>query len=239
MPYYTTEILSANQEMTPEGFLLAKGVRIARTATQIYLADELRGSDGRPLVRPAPGSVYVRIEREPEHVFRPETIASFEGKAFTINHPDVDVTPANWQRLAHGVVKDVRRGAGADADCLVADLLVTSESAIEKVRDEGVREVSCGYSADYQEIQPGLGRQFNIIGNHLALVDQGRCGSRCAIGDSLPMKKKTFIDKIRQAFTTNDSAALEEALKDTPTQDEAEESEEEKRKRPRTPSTPF
>ena len=55
-----------------------------------------------------------------------------------------------------------------------------------------MREVSCGYDADYEQTSPGKGKQSNIIGNHLALVDQGRAGHAYAIQDHKGAKKMDF-----------------------------------------------
>ncbi len=229
MRFYTTQIISSNLELTPEGFLLCRNVPIARTGTQLYLESELLNNDGQPLVRGNADGI-VRIERDPGVVFDEATIASFEGKPVTLDHPTSDVNPSNWSALAKGVVQNVRRGVSLEDDYLVADLLITSADAIKQVRDKGLREVSCGYDSGYEEIEPGRGRQTNIVGNHLALVEKGRCGSRCAIGDSMQKNKVTFMDRVRAAFKNRDEAELEEALKES-TSDEEAETEEEKKKR--------
>lgn len=170
----------------------------------------------------------VRIDRAATEVFSPTTIASFEGKAITLNHPTEDVSPENWTSLAKGIVQNVRRGANPDDDYLLADLLITDASAIRSVRD-GLKEVSAGYDADYEEIEPGRGRQTNIVGNHLALVERGRCGSRCAIGDSqLKNTKSKWFDSIRAAFSNRDQAEFEKVLTTDVDEDETEE---EKKKR--------
>src|SRR5260363_78910 len=62
--------------------------------------------------------------------------------------PDVLVTPQNWNTLAKGVTQHVRRGEGEQDGLLLADLLITDAFAIQQVR-AGLREVSCGYEADY------------------------------------------------------------------------------------------
>lgn len=95
-----------------------------------------------------------------------------------------------------------------------------------------LREVSCGYDADYEQLAVGRGRQMNIVGNHVALVERGRCGPRCAIGDSEVAKttdakpKRTWRDRVMTAFRAKDEAALEEALEGAKTSDEEEEEEE-------------
>ena len=142
------------------------------------------------------------INRSEAEVFRPETLASFEGKPFTIDHPDEDVSPENWQNLARGMVFNVRRGDGAARDLMLADILVTDAEAIAAVQG-GMRELSCGYDAEFEVIRPGVGRQINIMGNHVALVDHGRAGGRCKIKDmenTMVKKKNTggLMDKLRR-----------------------------------------
>jgi hypothetical protein len=209
MRFYTTEILSVNRHLTPEGYLLCKGVPIARTGTMLYAAGEVpvTAKDG-----------VITIHRDSADVFSADTIKSFEGKPVTLGHPAVDVSPANWSSLAKGFLQDVRRGTGLEDEFLLADLLITDQQAIQQVRD-GLRETSCGYDADYQELQPGLGRQTNIYGNHLALVERGRCGNRCAIGDN-EMKKGKWLEKLRAAFTSRDEAQFDAALKEEPETDD-------------------
>lgn len=202
MNYYATEKLGPKQSLTPEGFLLCEDVPIARIGEMIY------GPGETPITVGEDGVAH--IFRDEEQVFRPETVASFNGKPVVNGHPMEDVTPLNWRDVTVGFVLNVRRGAGANADCLLGDLVLTDRAAIEAVRN-GLREVSCGYDADYIQIAPGKGKQINIIGNHLALVEAGRCGPRCAIGDQISSQelhmtvkerlKKLFADKDEKGFT--------------------------------------
>jgi hypothetical protein len=143
----------------------------------------------------------VLIQREAEEVFRPETIASFEGKAVTITHPTDFVDPNNWSRLAKGILQNVRRGEGDAIDDLIADLLITDSVAINLVKN-GLREVSCGYEAEYTQTGAGRGLQKNIVGNHCALVDQGRAGSSYAINDhkGKASMKTTLLEKLTKRF---------------------------------------
>ncbi len=176
---------------TPEGFLICEAVPIARIGEQLY------GDGETPIAAGADG--ICRIQRDEAEVFRPETMASFEGKDVVDEHPDEGVTPDNWRDLAVGHVQNVRRGTGVDDEYLFADLIIKHPDAIAAVR-AGKREVSCGYDADYEETGPGQGRQLNIVGNHVALVLRGRCGPRCAIrdGERLIMpKKQTMRDYLR------------------------------------------
>jgi hypothetical protein len=223
--YFATTKLSENIHETPEGFLICIGVPIARTGEMIY------GKDETPLEVGEDGKVI--IQRDEKEVFRPETIASFEGKALTITHPVEFVTPKNWSMLAKGVIQNVRRAPEKDADgesVLLADVLIMDSIAINLVKN-GLREVSCGYEAEYIQTENGKGKQTKIIGNHLALVEQGRAGSAYAIndhkGDSMTMLEKLLA----KLGITKDSAmakVIDEALKEDEKKAKDEKAEEKK-----------
>lgn len=178
---YTTGQLGRTREITPEGYLLCRDVPIARIGTLMY-------ADGEVPVT-ADNTGLIIIYRGEDVLFDQITIASAESKPITDDHPDDWVTPDNWKELSKGVGKDVRRGDGVDSDYLMADLLVMDKETIQKVLD-GKVEISLGYDADYTETSKGKGLQSNIRVNHIALVEKGRCGSRCSIGDSF-MSTKT------------------------------------------------
>ena len=187
--YFATK-LSPNISEMPNGFLICKNVPIARTGEQEYLGSELGLQDGRR-------DEVVIVTREESEVFSPETLASFEGTIFTDEHPSEEVTTQNVQYLQRGFVKDVRRGSGADADKILADIIVTDSVTIGKIVNDGKREVSCGYKCEYVE-QDGKIYQKNIRGNHVALVDSGRAGKDVAIKDSAvkkDRKEKFFMAK--------------------------------------------
>lgn len=203
-----TEQLGRTRYLTPEGFLLCQGVRLARVGPMLYAPDEM------PDIEPGTNRMVV-IERGPEVLFDPETILSFAGKAVTNDHPPTPVTPDNFRDYAVGVILNPRQGEGVEADYLIGDLLITDAQAIADV-DAGKREVSCGYDVEVEQIKPGLGRVTKIVGNHNALVKRGRAGPSCSIQDEEPAmakpRKRTIIDRLRTAFKANDEAAFEEEL---------------------------
>ena len=173
--YYGSK-LSPNQTETPEGFLICLNVPIARTGIQTYLRSEL-GFDDDP-------TGLVDVMRTEDEVFSDATIASFEGKPATEDHPPVEVTPDNIAAYNCGHVQNVRRGTGEESDLLIADLYITSPPLIEAIRSGRLREVSCGYDCEYRMDEQGRLFQCGIRGNHVAVVSAGRAGSRVAIKDS-------------------------------------------------------
>ena len=220
--YYTTNQLGDKRSTTPEGFLVCHNVPIARTGVQLYTAAEVpldAGPDG-----------LIRIERESDQVFRDDTLKSFEGKPVTVNHPESFVTPENWRNLTIGFVQNVRRGDGIDDDLVLADLVITDADGIEYVNRD-LPEVSAGYEAEYEQLAPGRGRQLNIVGNHVALVERGRAGPRCSIQDgahAMSKKKRSFWDRLLTAVKAQDAEAIKAEMEDM--EGEGDEDEEGKKK---------
>jgi hypothetical protein len=206
--FYTIEQLGETRERTPEGFLLCKDVPVARTGVQMY------GPGETPVEVGPDGAAWV--ERSAEDVFRPETVASANGKSLVNEHPEGedDVNPDNWKELTDGIMLYPRRGEGQHDGMLVADILVCDRKAIGLV-DDGKVELSLGYDCDYEQTEPGRGKQSNIVINHVALVEKGRCGSRCSIGDKA-FEGEITVAKLKEtviaAFKTGDQAKLDAVL---------------------------
>lgn len=198
---YTTEKLSPRKEKTPEGFLLCKDVAISRTGNFEYSPEQ---SGIKPN---AIGKCFV--SRSEEELFNPETIASFEGKPVVIGHSEF-VDPSNWQRRSIGVLKNVRRGEGERSDQLLADLLLTAQNGIDLVEGGTYEEVSCGYDAQVIDDGNGQGHIRGIVGNHLAIVKEGRCGSTCRIMDEkMTPSLKTML---RRFFKDGNEEGFNETL---------------------------
>ena len=167
--YYGTQ-LSPHMDKTPEGYLICRDVPIARTGSQEYLARELQ-LDGDP-------ERAVTVNRNPEDVFAPAALASFEGKDVTQGHPPENVGPENFSSYSKGHVQNVRRSG----EYIVADLILKDANLVSDVWNGVTREVSCGYMCEY--VPDGSGyKQQNIRGNHVAVVPRGRAGHEVAIKD--------------------------------------------------------
>ena len=151
-------------EVTPEGYLRAWAT-IARTGVQHYT-----DADGS-----------IRREYRPEtEVASPESLASFAGKAITLEHPPVLLDSAN--------TKDYQVGFSGtevvyDNGFVRAVMTITDKDAIERIMRGDAKEVSAGYRVNYEAV-PGVtdggenydGIQTGISGNHIAVVRRGRAG---------------------------------------------------------------
>ena len=176
MRFYTASKLGSKRAFTKEGFLVCLDVPIARTGEMIYVGSEL------PELEAGPDGL-IRVLRDPDAVFDPVAMASFLGMATTNDHPPEMVSPENYRRFTAGSALNVRRGNAGQDDLLFADLMFLDASTIAAIL-AGKDEISCGYDAEYEPVAPGVYRQVTITGNHVAVVAEGRCGARCAIGDS-------------------------------------------------------
>lgn len=210
----TIQKLSAHREITPEGYLLCKGAALARTGAMRYLASEVE-----PEIMEGSQSEEALLYREAGEVFDPAAMASFEGKPLTLDHPNEDVDPENWRKLARGMVLNVRRGTGPENDLLLADILITDSRAIEAVK-QGLCELSCGYDTKMIRIRPGVGKQTQIRGNHVALVENGRAGARCRINDTEEKMAKGNAKKPAKRLLDGLRRLLRDAENDELTPDE-------------------
>ena len=215
MHFYSESKLGSKRSTTREGFLICHDVKLARTGSMVYGRGEIPVSSG-------PDGL-IRITRDADEVFRNETLASYNSKPITEDHPAELVTADNWHEYAHGHVTNVRQGTGLDADYMLGDIVVQRKAMIDKI-NSGKVEISCGYTADYQQLALGHGRQHNILGNHIAFVAKGRCGSTCAVGDAAigSTSDKAIPEKGPAAMTTltwNDRMRDAISKKDFPTMD--------------------
>lgn len=221
--YYTPEKISSKMSKTPEGFLMCYDVPVARIGSQDYAKEEIAGLE--KAIEPGANGM-ISVSRTPDELFRPETLATLNGKDVVDEHPDddpdrmFDVEPDNWRYLTRGTVLNPRRGTGSDSDVILCDLLIKDASAIKEVED-GKREVSGGYRAQYFKTAAGKAEQRNIFFNHVALVEAGRCGPRCSIRDhkcnkepEMAKPQKSFIDRLVTAWKTKDEKAFNEAMEE-------------------------
>ena len=222
---YATEDISAHLKESKQGFLICCDVPITRAATDLmYAASEITD----PNIVAENGVVKVR--RELKDIMAPETIASFEMMPITLEHPDEFVTPDTVKEVIVGNVRNVRQGEGKHSDKVVSDLYIFDPDAIEAIKSGQLREVSIGYDVVYIAEGAGRARQENIIGNHLALVRAGRCGSECAVIDSAPNKltgKMSMIKGLKSKVAKVFNKARDEALMEieAPAEDEMTEQE--------------
>jgi len=203
MKFYTESALGETRKLTPEGFLVVENVPIARIGSMDYHDHEVDGIE-------ADDTGMIKMSRTADELFSLETIASFEGKPIIIPTEDVHtngVDSDTWDKHAVGHIQGVR----ADGEFLKADLIINDSNAIDRV-NQGLRELSCGYEYMARQVSPGRGEQYEIRGNHVALVERARGGNQLKIGDTGNIMK--IKNPLLRLFAHAVKAGDEEAQKD-------------------------
>ena len=185
MIYITDRFTISKREFTSQGYLVVKDSRLARTGILNYRKAELPFIEGAP-PNLKPDDV-VRVFRGPDELFDEEALKSFEHQPITFKHPDQLVDSKNAKQVFVGFSKG---DVSANGEYMEATLVVNDKETIERIVEDGIKELSLGYTADIVW-QPGVddkgnpyeARQRTIRGNHIAIVPRGRCGASCKISD--------------------------------------------------------
>lgn len=180
MKILINERLSKHRCKTPEGYLICTDAILARTGKQTYRKNEIfKDSDDE---------TEIEVDRTEDEVFAPQTLASFENKPVTVEHPDEDVNVHNYKEYAVGFVRDVHRGEVDGQPVILGNLVITDEQTIQEIENGEHTDLSCGYDCDIAD-EPNP-CQRNIRGNHVALCECGRAG----IARIVDSKCKDFDD---------------------------------------------
>ena len=205
---------------TDEGFLSVPG-RVARTGIQQYLASELGLTDRAP-------NQIVNVYRPPEEVFNPDSLASYDTRDVTLEHPNEMVNADNYNSTTVGLVHGA---AYQDGDFVTANIIVKSKEAIKAV-ESGKVQLSAGYTAIYSE-EKGVtddGQNYDFVQrdikiNHVAICDRARAGAQARLFDNHGVKtmNKVTLDAGRSieiedaavaALVTDSIARLEKQVTD-------------------------
>ncbi len=134
-----------------------------------------------------PNQVY-RLFRDPEELKK--AASTFNGLPLLDKHIPVSaIDPKNPH-----IIGTTGTNAVFEEPYLKNALSVWQAGAIAGINSDKKRELSCGYYYD-ADMTPGVykgqpydGRMVNIVGNHVAIVPDGRCGSDVTVGDSNPLE---------------------------------------------------
>ena len=127
MKILINERLSEHRCKTPEGYLICTDAILARTGKQTYRKNEIfKDSDDE---------TEIEVDRTEDEVFSPQTLASFENKPVTVEHPDEDVNVHNYKEYAVGFVRDVHRGEVDGQPVILGNLVITDEQTIQEIEN--------------------------------------------------------------------------------------------------------
>lgn len=181
-----------SQTMTDKGLLCKDAVFAIAPQVREYLPSELGMKAWKHKT--------VKLFTPADSLFSDDVINRLEGGDFVEGHPLGNVVnPKNWRQHSIGSASNVRR----DGDRLIGDLLVKDEAAIKAIQSKKKTELSLGYElfAEQRSGKTDSGESYDMvitkmIGDHVALVKQGRGGREVRIGDK---KLESKMRKIKLA----------------------------------------
>jgi hypothetical protein len=190
------------------GWLEVRDNPISKVGVFDYLGREIKREPGQPPLEP--DKIY-QVLRPAEELARDETINSFKLLPFVDDHTvlGIDGIPAE----AKGIHGTIGEQVYFDAPYLRGNIKVHSNTALSLI-NAGKVELSPAYYCDWPEEggtydgQPYQFTQRNIIGNHLALVKEGRTGADVAVQDSKVVQDSNIVVNDRNMTITLDSAEL-------------------------------
>ena len=135
----------------------------------------------------------IYVLRSPEELSKKETLDSLKIMPFVDDHAMLSAKDDDRENPedygVHGTTGEQIYYDPKD-DTIKANLKIFSTDLLKNIDKHGKKQLSVGYDADH-EFTPGVWRgkhydaiQRNLVGNHLALVHQGRMGGNVAVMDS-------------------------------------------------------
>lgn len=161
------------------GFLHVDACHIAKEKVYPYTGDELAELEGID-----PDGVYYALLPAETII---NSLRTFEGLPLLLDHHDESAAePAKEYRVG-----STGTDAAYNAPYLDVSLHITDAEAIRRVESGEQREISIGFFATYDK-RPGVYDDqpydfvmSHLVGNHVALVPEGRAGHDVLVADSV------------------------------------------------------
>jgi len=158
------------------------------------------------------------VFRGPEELFNPEAIKSFNGLPIRVGHVMLGkgFAPVD-KESADGCIFNVRQSLDMP-EYLIAEFCIYTEKMQDVLNKGKIKELSLGYRCQYVPCvgsyngKPYEFKQVNLRGNHLALVEHGRCGSSVRVCDQALVTFDSLPKEI-QDMDKDENKGIEKAQK--------------------------
>lgn len=199
MLVYDKNIFGSNREIDSNGYLRVDSCNITKTQVAPYLGREI------------PGWKDMGLESEKiYYVLRPEeelkkAASTFNNLPLTRKHIEIDVDDVPKNEIVGSLGDHTEFSNGY----LKNNLIIYDKKDIDLVMSGKKKELSCGYRyTPVQESGEWNGQHYDfrmtdIVGNHVALVKEGRAGHDVVVSDTIEaikekimniFKKKTIVE---------------------------------------------
>lgn len=158
-----------------------------------------------------------RILRDPEALS--QAVSTFERIPILAGHAFVNAENPKKEKVIGAIGSDV----SFDAPYLDADTVIWDDQAITLINNGSMTSWSCSYHCTL-DMTPGMydgksydGKMIKIVGNHLALVEEGRAGTDVVIADEVVKidEKRLFKmkrNKLKEGILAMDAELSPEQL---------------------------
>jgi len=205
MIVYDKNIFGTNREVDGNGFLRVDANNITKTQVAPYLGREI------------PHWKDFGLEAEKVYyVLRPEdelkkAVKTFNNLPLTRKHIEVDVDNVPKE----DIIGSMGDSAEFSSPYIKNSLIVYDKKEIEKILSGKKKELSCGYTyTPIPESGEFDGKHYDfkmtdIVGNHVALVKEGRAGHDVMVSDTIERVKEKIMGLFRKKEITEDKKLSE------------------------------
>lgn len=196
MIVYDKYSFNTQREIDPNGFLRVAMSNITKSQVRPYLGREIPDHEKFNL---DPNKVYNVLCPKEE---LEKAAKTFNNLPLTREHIEVDVDDVPKEKI----VGSLGDHATVDGKYLKNNLIIYDKKDIDLVLSGKKKELSCGYrytpireSGEYDGQHYDF-KMTDIVGNHVALVKQGRAGRDVMVADSSKGLLETIKEKILAVF---------------------------------------
>ena len=179
---YDSNIFGSNREFDRNGFLKVEANNITKTQVAPYLGKEIPNWKGFNL---EPDKIYYVLRPEEE---LKKAAKTFNNLPLTRKHIEVDVDNVPKE----DIIGSMGDKAEYTSPYITNSLIVYDKKEIDKILSGKKKELSCGYTyTPIPESGEFEGKHYDfkmtdIVGNHVALVKEGRAGHDVMVADEKP-----------------------------------------------------
>lgn len=201
-----------------DGRLHVENCNISKATVNPYYGREIPNANALGL---DPDRIY-KLYRDPEELRK--AAPTFARLQLLDLHTAVDANDPKLTDTCGTIGSDVR----FEAPHLKASLAIWTAAAIARITEKKTAQLSCSYRYE-ADMTPGVspegltydGRMINLVGNHVALVKEGRAGPDVCVNDSLPIGMTNMfkfpalistIAKVVTGITESQKLALDAAF---------------------------